>query len=103
MRQILLGALLLMPLIVWAVIVTITSSGNWSNSGIWSGADIGDVITDDVTFNNSLTITIQNSESFTVGDVNMGSDNTLTINSGGSLTLGASGNAKDFTTGNDIT
>lgn len=103
MRKMLWVALLLIPLIAWAAATTITSSGNWSNTGIWSGGDIGDAVTDDVTFNNSLTVTIQNSESFTVGDVNMGSDNTLTINSGGSLTLGASGNAKDFTTGNDIT
>ncbi len=80
---------------------TITAAGNWDNSGIWSGSNIADNISEDVTMNNNLgTITIRNTFSYTVGTVNMGNGNTLTVANGGTLNVGASGNAKNFTTNN---
>lgn len=83
---------------------TVTGPGNWDNTGIWSGANIADAITEDAAFNNNLgTITIRNSFNYTIGNVNMGNGNTLTIAAGGTLNVGASGNAKNFTTNNGTT
>jgi len=96
--------LLLIPLTVWAVATTITGTGNWSDSGNWAGADIGNVITDDVTMNNNLgTITIQNAESFTIGSFVIGNGNTLTIDDGGSLIIGSMSTSGDLVTGNTTT
>lgn len=80
---------------------TITSAGNWDNSGIWSGSNIADNIAENVTMNNNLgTITVRNTFNYTIGTVDMGNGNTLTIANGGTLNVGASGNAKNFTTNN---
>jgi len=89
--------------IAWAAITTITSSGNWSNSGIWSGGNIADDISEDVDWNSNIgEVIIQNSESYTTSNMAMNNGNTLTINSGGSLTVGASGNAQNISTGNTV-
>ena len=45
---------------------TITSSGNWSDSSIWSASNIGDNVTEDVSFNQNLgSIVIQTGEIYT--------------------------------------
>jgi hypothetical protein len=83
---------------------TITSAGNWDNTGIWTAGNIGDVIGESATFNNSIgTVTIRNGFSYVIGGVDMVNGNTLTIDLGGSLTVGASGNPFDLKTGNTAT
>lgn len=76
---------------------TITGSGNWDNTGIWSGANIADNVNENVNINNSLgTITVRNTFNYTVGNVVMGKENTLTIANGGTLNIGSSGNTRNF-------
>lgn len=83
---------------------TINAAGNWDNTGIWSGANIADVITENVTMSNNLgTITVRNTFNYTVGSVDMGNGNTLTIANGGTLNVGASGSPKNFVTNNSTT
>ncbi len=100
-RKILLLALLLVPLIVWAAAATLNGSGNWSNSDIWDSGNIADDISEDVDWNNNIgEVIIQNSESYTTSNQSMNNGNTLTINYGGLLTIGASGNAQNLSTAN---
>jgi hypothetical protein len=80
---------------------TITSAGNWDNSGIWSGSNIADNVSEDATMNSNLgTITVRNTFNYIVGIVTMGNGNTLTIANGGTLNVGASGDAKNLMTDN---
>lgn len=80
---------------------TITSPGNWDNTGIWSGANIADLVSENVTMNNNLgVITVRNGFNYVVGTVSMGNGNTLTIENGASLNVGSSGNTKNMSTGN---
>jgi cytoskeletal protein CcmA (bactofilin family) len=96
--------LLVLLVCVVALAPTITGSGNWSDSSNWSGGDIGDAITEDVTMNNNTgTITIQNGESYTIGAFNMNNGNTLTIDAGGSLVLGSSTDLNNLITNNSTT
>lgn len=88
---------------------TVTSDGNWDNSGIWSGGNIGDALSEDVLFNNNLPntgiVTVRNGYTYTIGNLNMQQGNELTIASGGILNVGSSGagNERDLTTGNTTT
>ncbi|MCB0495573.1 MAG: HYR domain-containing protein [Cyclobacteriaceae bacterium] len=95
---------ILVPLVAWAAATTLTSSGNWSDPGIWSSGNIADNISEDVSMNNNIgEVVIQNGESFTTSDVDMKNGNTLTINSGGFLIIGASLNPHNLTTSNSTT
>jgi len=79
---------------------TITSSGNWSNSGNWQGGNIGGAVdnNDDVVMNNDIDITIQNGETYTIATLDVSKDGSLTIDVGGILTVTGSVNVdKDFT------
>ena len=81
MRQMLWIVLLLIPLIVLAAAATLTSSGNWSNSGIWNSGNIADDISEDVDWDNNVgEVIIQNSESYTISNMAVNNGNTLTIN-----------------------
>ena len=82
---------------------TVTGSGNWDNTGIWSGANIADNVSENVSMGNNLSITVRNTFSYTVGNVTTGNNNTVTIANGGTLNVGASGNPKNFTSNNDAT
>lgn len=96
--------LLLLPLIVWAAVTTITSSGDWSDTTNWSGGDIADDVSDDATMNNNIgEVTILNGESFTIGELDMGNGNTLSIDAGGSLTNGSMSDSHDLITNNSTT
>ncbi len=80
---------------------TLTSSGNWDNSAIWSGSNIGDNISEDVSFDNNLgVVTVRNGFNYTVGSVQQNNGNTLTINSTGQLNVGSSSDPKDYSVGN---
>jgi len=93
---------LLLPLVAWAAAATITNNGNWSNSGIWSGGNIADNISEDVDWDsNTGEVIIQNGESYTISDMAMNNGNTLTINNGGMLTLGSSSDNHNLSTGNN--
>lgn len=48
---------------------TITTTGNWSNPAIWSGGNIAATIAEDVEMDNNTTATVQNAETFNVGDI----------------------------------
>lgn len=78
---------------------TITSSGTWSNTGIWSGGNVSDIITENASLNNNIgTVTV--GANYTVGDIAMNNGNTLTINSGFTLNVGQSGTPKNISVGN---
>ena len=90
---------LVFPVIGYSQNISLT--GNWSNTASWDAGNIGDLITENVTMDNSIgTITIQNTESYTIGNYDMGNSNTLTIDAGGALTIGGPGNEKVLTTNN---
>ena len=95
------------PLIALAQL-TINSTGNWSNSSIWAGGNIGDQNTEDVSMVNGVGATIQNGESYVIGDLDASNNNALTINSGGSLSLSpgsflAAGNGTTITVNGTFT
>ncbi len=66
---------------------TLTSDGNWSDSGIWTGGLIADTPSEDATMNNNVDVTVLNAESFTIGNLTANNNNSITINAGGALTL----------------
>lgn len=103
MRTIVLILLLCVPLTSFGVVRTLTGSGNWSTSGNWSGGNIANAITDDVSMNNNVSIQVLNGESFGIGNLTAGNNNILTIAAGGTLTLGAPGNLKVLNAGNNLT
>ena len=93
--------LLLIPLVVWAAVTTITASGKWSDPNIWSSGNIADDISEDVAFNNSIgEVIIQNGESYTIAELILNNGNTLIINEGGSLTIGSIDNNQNLITDN---
>jgi hypothetical protein len=78
---------------------TINAAGTWSNTAIWTGANVADLITENPSMNNNIgTVTV--ASDYTVGDVSMNNGNTLTINSGITLNVGQSGTPKSITSGN---
>lgn len=82
---------------------TMTTTGNWDNSGNWAAGNIGDLISENVILNNSVDPTIRTGFNYTIGDLTTGNNNDLIIQTGASLTLGASGNPKNLTTNNSTT
>jgi len=93
--------LLLLPLIAWAAVTTITIPGNWNDAGIWAGGNIADDISEDADINNNIgTVVIQNGDNYTISDLNMNNGNTLNIDAGGSLTIGSMADPGNLTTGN---
>lgn len=76
------------------------NTGNWETAGNWLGSDIGDMVTEDVTFSNNKSALINNGSTYTVGNITFGNSDGLTINTTGILNVGASGTPKDFTAGN---
>lgn len=76
------------------------TTGNWETAGNWLGSNIGDNITEDITFANNRAALINNGSTYTVGNVTFGNSDGLTINSTGILNVGASGIPKNFTGGN---
>lgn len=79
------------------------NTGNWETAGNWLGSNIGDVITEDVTFSNNKSALINNGSTYTIGNLTFGNSDGLTINSTGILNVGASGTPKDFLAGNGST
>lgn len=79
---------------------TFTTTGNWETAGNWLGNNIGDLITEDVSFNNNLSSLINNGSNYTIGNLILGNSDGLTINTTGTLNVGAPGNPKDLTAGN---
>lgn len=79
---------------------TFTTTGSWETAGNWSGSNIGDLITEDVTFNNNRSALINNGSNYTIGNLTLGNSDGLTINTTGTLNVGASGNPKNLTAGN---
>lgn len=91
----------LLPLLVWAAVTTITMSGNWNDPLIWSSGNVADDISEDVTMNNSIgVVTIQSDESYTIAELILNNDNTLKIDEGGSLTIGSIDNNQNLVTHN---
>ncbi len=76
---------------------TVTSSGNWDNTSIWDGGDIGDDISEDVDFDNSLggDVVVRDGYTYTIGDLDIGKDNTLRVDEGGTLNVGSSGTGNE--------
>jgi hypothetical protein len=107
MKNFILFFVLLIPGIAFSQL-TITTTGNWSNPSNWTGGDIGDQSTEDVSMNNTIGTTILNSETFTIGDLTANNNNSVTINTGGSLSLSpgsflAAGNGTTITVSGTFT
>lgn len=79
-----------------------TTTGNWELPINWSGSNIGDIITENVTINNNRAALINNGSNYTIGDLTFGNNTGLTINTLGILNVGASGNPKILTAGNTV-
>jgi hypothetical protein len=78
-----------------------TSSGDWDDTGIWTGANVGDNL-ETVTFNNSIgAVTIRDGFNYTVGSIDLGNANTLNVN--GILNIGDISNGADLTADNGCT
>ena len=76
----------------------VTTSGDWDNTGIWSGGNIGDNL-ETVTFNNSIgTVLIPVSTSYTISGLDMGNSNTLSVD--GYLSIGDDSNPADLSADN---
>jgi hypothetical protein len=84
---------------------TILSSGDWDNTSIWSGADIADVVSEDVAFitgtSPGITAIVPMVTSYTVGNVDLLSYNTIEVQ--GMLDIGQMGNPKNVTAGSNAT
>lgn len=79
----------------------VTNAGDWDDTGIWSGGDIGDNL-ETVTFNNTIgTVVIPDATSYTIGGLTMGNSNTLSVN--GFLSIGDISNTADLTANNGCT
>ncbi len=79
---------------------TFTTTGSWNTAGNWSGSNIGDDISEDVTINNNRAALINNGFNYTIGNLSFGNSGGLTINTTGILNVGASGTPKNLTAGN---
>ena len=77
------------------------TTGSWETVGNWLASNIGDDISEDVSFNNSKSALINNGSTFTIGNLTLGNNDGLTINTTGFLNVGASGTPKDFNAGNN--
>lgn len=82
---------------------TFTTTGNWETATNWSGSNIGDVVTEDVTINNNRSALINNGSSYTIGNLDFGNTSALTINTTGTLNVGNSSNPRDVTANNSAT
>lgn len=96
--------LFLVPGLILAQTRTITSTGNWDNTGSWSGGNIANDVSHNVVYGvgGAKTITIRDGFSYTVGNYDIDND-ALTINSGGSLNIGNSTNSRNLTGANGAT
>ncbi|MBL7861525.1 MAG: T9SS type A sorting domain-containing protein [Cyclobacteriaceae bacterium] len=82
---------------------TFTNTGNWETPGNWSGNNIGDLISENVTISNNRSALINNGSTYTIGNLDFGNSSALTINSTGVLNVGNSGNPRDVTANNSAT
>lgn len=84
---------------------TVTNAGNWDNSAIWTAANIGDAIGENVSFNNNLggtgIVTVRSGFNYTIGNLNMNAGNDLVVAQGGTLNIGNAGNSRNLTPGNN--
>lgn len=76
------------------------NTGSWETSGNWLAGNIGDALTEDITFSNNKAALINNGSNYTVGNIAFGNSDGLTINTTGILNVGASGTPKNFSAGN---
>jgi hypothetical protein len=79
---------------------TFTTTGSWDNTVNWSGANIGDLVTENVTINNNRSALINNGFNYTIGNLTIGNNSGLTINTTGVLNVGNSTNSRNLTATN---
>lgn len=79
---------------------TFTTTGSWNTASNWSGSNIGDIVTENVTINNNRAALINNGFTYTIGNLTFGNSGGLTINSTGVLNVGDASNSRDLTAGN---
>lgn len=82
---------------------TFTTTGDWDDAANWSGSNIGDDISEDVTINANRVALLQAGFIYTIGNFVMNDFSGLTIDATGSLDVGESGTPKDITAGNNVT
>jgi Secretion system C-terminal sorting domain len=80
----------------------IASNGNWDDATRWTGSNIGDVVTEDVTMANNRDITVRNGFSYTIGTFTTGNNAVLTIQSTGVLNVGDASNPDNLSVPNGL-
>lgn len=75
----------ILPIIAYAATRNISSDGNWTDSGIWTGGNIGGAA-DDVTTSATVDVTIESGDNITILIFTPGNSNSMTIDAGGQLT-----------------
>jgi hypothetical protein len=103
LKRVWLTALMCLCVSVAFAQATFTTTGDWDNSGNWSGSNIGDDISEDVTINASRVALLQAGFIYTIGNLVMNDFSGLTIDATGSLDVGESGTPRDITAGNNVT
>ncbi len=84
--------LLIWPIFLYAATRNVSTSGNWSDTGTWTGGNIPGA-TDDVTMSNGQNLTVESTDNVTVLTITPGNTNTITIDAGGQLTVNNPGNS----------
>ena len=82
---------------------TFTTTGNWNVASNWSGSNIGDDISENVTINANRTAFIPTGFDYTIGNLTIGNNAGVSINSGASLNVGNSSNSRNVTVNNNGT
>jgi hypothetical protein len=84
---------------------TVTTGGNWTTAGIWTGSSMADTPGENANFNNDIggggLVTLPSPQNLSIANLSLGNGNDLTIASGATLTIGNSSTTRNFTTGND--
>jgi|APTNR8051073442_1049403.scaffolds.fasta_scaffold00001_301 hypothetical protein len=79
---------------------TLNTSGDWDNAGNWTAGNIGDIVTEDVFFDNNTDGTIRPGFNYTIGNLTLGNSCSLTIDAAGTLNVGDASNPRNLIANN---
>jgi len=100
MKSLILGVFLSFLVFSSIAQATFTTTGSWNTATNWSGSNIGDIVTENVTINNNRAALINNGFSYTIGNLTIGNNSGLTINTTGILNVGDASNSRNLTATN---
>lgn len=82
---------------------TFQNTGQWSLATNWSGNNIGDLLSENVTINTLQGATISTGQTYGIGHLTFASNSSLSVNGTGVLNIGSSGNPRNLTAGSGVT